>query len=477
MYTVIDSARPATAIAATLAREGIRTVMRCYNHRDVSIPGKRLTRAEAEALAAIGLSIGVVFQQRGGAGEPVGHIADLTAETGRRDAERALELAAEIGQPKGSAIYFAVDWDFIKQSELVSIDAYFEAIGRILGGSYSTGIYGSGLICDRLLTKSLVKLAWLAQSRGWSGHEAFLKSQRWALAQGPSSTWPQSSYTYDPNHTNPAYPDFGQFTPAGGAVVAAMPQSAPATLRSIMRVTARSGLLLRRGPGTSYSRVQSLPLGTEVFGISTDGDWALIDIQGDGAADGYAHRGYLELVAGGFPIDSPQAVSPYQIAQAELDEDIREYPGAATNPRIYLYHASTGHGEPDSVPWCASFVNFCVEKVGLIGTNSKAARSWHDQGWGDDVTSAPREGDIAVWQRRFTNPDGTPGSGGHVGFIVSFDSSTITVLGGNQSDRVSIASYPREGSLGGQSYRLLSIRRPRTMSIPSTADFQREAAE
>lgn len=460
MFTIIDSAQPVTPIAQTLARAGIRTVMRYYNHRDVNIPGKRLTRAEAGALAAAGLSVGVVFQQRGGAGKPAGHIGDLTAATGQRDAVRAMQVAAEIGQPPGSAIYFAVDWDFVAPAQLASIGAYFQAINAVLGNRYRVGVYGSGLICNGLLERGLARLAWLTQSRGWSGYDAFLRSQRWALAQGPESTWPGSSFRYDPNMGNTAFPDFGQFIPDGGMAAMAMLRSTTDPLRSLMTVTARSGLLLRRGPGTAFERIRSLPFGAQLFGISTHDDWVQVDILGDGAADGYCHRGYLETVTDAFPRNYPAIASPYLIARQELADDIREFPGPATNPRIYLYHASTGHGAEDGVAWCSSFVNYCVEKAGLKGTNSKAARSWHDQGWGDDVSASPREGDIVVWLRRYTDAAGNPATGGHVGFFVSANPTSITVLGGNQSARVSIATYPRNGTQGSQTYQLLSIRRP-----------------
>ena len=477
MFTVIDSAQPTTAMAASLVQAGVKTVIRYYNHKDVSIPGKRLTRAEAQALTAVGLEIGVVVQQRGGAGEPNGHIGDLTAMTGQRDAARALELAAEIGQPKGSAIYFAVDWDFVKASELASIDTYFEAVKGALGESFQPGVYGSGLIGDRLLAKGLVDFAWLAQSKGWTGYSAFLKSQRWALAQGPTSKWPGNGQLYDPNYTNTAYPDFGQFRLGSGGIVKLAAHGASVTHDAIMAVTARSGLRLRRGPGTSYPQIKTLPLGTQVFGLSTLGEWILVDTQGDGAADGYVHGGYLETIAGGFPLDYPDMAVPYQIARKELEDGVREYPGSASNPRIYLYHASTGHGAEDDVALCSSFLNYCVEMAGYTGTNSKAARSWHDQGWGDDVTDSPCEGDIAVWRRRWTESNGKPASGGHVGFVVSFDATSVTVLGGNQSNRVSIATYPREGSLGGQNYKLLSIRRPRAMSSLIAFPVAKEAAE
>lgn len=457
MFTVIDTATPTTPIVNSLTRAGIRTVIRYYNHRDMNQAGKRISRTEAEALESVGISIAAIFQQRAGAGEPRGHIEDLTAVTGRRDATRAMQLSRETGQPKGSAIYFSVDWDFIRASDLAAITAYFESVRATLGKEYRSGVRGSGLICEMLLRKGLVDLTWLAQHSEWTGHDAFLKSQKWALVQGPVAKWPDSSVTYDPNYTNPAFADFGQFTLGQPDLTASntLPAQPP---RSILKVTARGGLSLRRGPGTGYPQIRTLPLDSLVFGIARQDEWIQLDIRGDGRADGYAHGGYLELAAGGFPLTYPLGATPYDIARVELAENIRRYPANIANPRVFLYNASTGHGDADEVPWCSSFVNFCVESAGMIGTDSKSARSWHDQDWGHDASDDPREGDIAVWQRRWTDRRGVTHGGGHVGFVVSSTRDSVTVLGGNLFNRISIATYPRDGMLGGQSYHLLSVR-------------------
>jgi uncharacterized protein (TIGR02594 family) len=90
-----------------------------------------------------------------------------------------------------------------------------------------------------------------------------------------------------------------------------------------------------------------------------------------------------------------------------------------------------GGAEPDSVPWCSSFVNFCVERAGLQGTKSKMARSWVD--WGVDAADFV-PGCIVVAQR------GSPPSG-HVGFYVGRENGRVRLLGGNQGDKVTIASF------------------------------------
>ena len=156
----------------------------------------------------------------------------------------------------------------------------------------------------------------------------------------------------------------------------------------------------------------------------------------------------------------PLAKAPLPMPGTNL-QNVSEVAGPGSHPRITLYHASTDKGAPDAVPWCSSFVNWCVEQSGLIGTDSKWAMSWHDTKWGEDVSQAPQEGDIAVYERRWRKKDGSVGIGGHVGFVASLDAQSISLLGGNQNDRVSISPYPRDaGDKGSQTYRLLSIRRP-----------------
>ena len=136
------------------------------------------------------------------------------------------------------------------------------------------------------------------------------------------------------------------------------------------------------------------------------------------------------------PVESP-ASRWMKIARDELGQ--AEVPGPGSNKRIEAYHATTQDGmELDSVPWCSSFVNFCVEKAGFSGTDSKAARSWLD--WGvaaDDFVP----GCIVVLKRE--DPPK-----GHVGFFVGTESGRIRLLGGNQGNKVSIASFDADRVIG-----------------------------
>lgn len=127
--------------------------------------------------------------------------------------------------------------------------------------------------------------------------------------------------------------------------------------------------------------------------------------------------------------DTPQS-RWLAIAQAEIGQ--AEFNGGGDNPRIEVYHGTTkGGAAPDSVPWCSSFVNFCVRNAGLEGTDSKMARSWMD--WGSDAAGFT-PGCVVILKR------GAPPLG-HVGFFVGTEGGRIRLLGGNQSNRVGIASF------------------------------------
>ncbi len=121
------------------------------------------------------------------------------------------------------------------------------------------------------------------------------------------------------------------------------------------------------------------------------------------------------------------------IAHGELGET--EISGPQHNKRIIEYHATTTlKAGTDEVPWCSSFVNWCVEQSGSSGTDSAAARSWTR--WGKKL-SRPKRGCITV----FSSSRG-PASG-HVGFFIEDRGPHLLILGGNQQNAVNYSSYPK----------------------------------
>jgi uncharacterized protein (TIGR02594 family) len=132
-------------------------------------------------------------------------------------------------------------------------------------------------------------------------------------------------------------------------------------------------------------------------------------------------------------------------AWAELGQ--REIPGAGSNPRIADYILSSGHPEAadDATAWCAAFVGACLDRAGVTGTRSLLARSYLD--WGRPAET-PEAGVIAVLSR------GRDPALGHVGFLLGMTEDRVILLGGNQSDAVSVEAFERS--------RLLGLRLPQT---------------
>ena len=458
MQQIIDVDSDVSDFASGLANLGVKTVIRYYNNNNTaSHPSKCLTKPELKAWHDAGLSVAVVFEQRGGA---AGDITELTKETGTRDAQRALDLATGLEQPERSAIYFAVDFDFIKSSDLQKITDYFREVRRVLANKYLVGVYGSGMVGQILKTASLVDHIWLSASRGFSGTEQALTEGNFTLFQRDfDKPSPIGGFKFDGNILNSSFESFGQF-------VAGSVQSTPRGVgaAALFKVIARSGLNLRAGPSNDFPIFETVPVNTIVTGIGREGDWIKVDLQGNGHADGFMFEHFLQAVSGGLPLDpgpSGSFAQPIDVACAELNRgDVFEVPGLENNPRILLYNSTTdGRPETDHTPWCSSFVNYCVEQVPAVrpGTHSKVAKSWHTLPWRHDVTTAPKKGDIVVFERRRVSDSAV--LGGHVGFFISQDETHIQVLGGNQGKRISIAPFPKDGDSGNTHFELLSIRR------------------
>lgn len=129
-------------------------------------------------------------------------------------------------------------------------------------------------------------------------------------------------------------------------------------------------------------------------------------------------------------------IYPPWLAIAESQLGVSEIPGPKHNKTILDYHKETSlKASSDEVPWCSSFVNWVMEKAGVTGTNSARARSWEN--WGVEIFP-PLFGAVVVLSR------GRNQALGHVGFFMGYvaGNKRINVLGGNQSNKVSITSFP-----------------------------------
>ena len=127
---------------------------------------------------------------------------------------------------------------------------------------------------------------------------------------------------------------------------------------------------------------------------------------------------------------------------------VKEAPGALDNPDIVtMLRLDATWPEGDDVPWCSAFVNFVCWSLRLPRSKSLRARSWLRVG---RPVESPDIGDIVILKRGRGEQPGPDviEAPGHVGFYMGHDHGKIHVLGGNQSDSVSISPYDAGRLLG-----------------------------
>ena len=136
-------------------------------------------------------------------------------------------------------------------------------------------------------------------------------------------------------------------------------------------------------------------------------------------------------------------MTAFDVAQ-RLAPSLKERPGAEHHPFIVwaLELCKLGTNQPDEIPWCSAFVVAVARICGLPSSNSAAARSWLSVGQLIDLGDAWPGDDIVILSRG-ENP-----ASGHVGFYAGRDADTVTVLGGNQSNAVTLQRFPRARLLG-----------------------------
>ena len=162
---------------------------------------------------------------------------------------------------------------------------------------------------------------------------------------------------------------------------------------------------------------------------------------------------------------------PRTIAECIKLHGVQEVVGKGSNATIIAWrdelNGATTNGKPivtgfsdDDIAWCGLFAAIIayrrVKNILAVVKGPLWARNWLN--YGVKVGTAML-GDCLVFER---------GKGGHVGWYVGEDATTLHVFGGNQSNRVSIARIAKS--------RLLGIRRPVYSVVPAGVDVYRLAA-
>jgi glycoside hydrolase-like protein len=197
----IDMPTDARDVAMELKGSHLDFVARYY--RDPASRWPTLSAEEARMLSADGLKTVAVWESHS-------HLSSyFSYSSGYYDALAAYRQARAVGQPAGSAIYFAVDFNAGDSDIAGPIDQYFRGIAAGLTAAaghrpeYKVGVYGSGAVCEYLKHMRLAQYAWLSNSTAWYGYGAF---RDWNIRQGGRS--PSLSFSQD---SNEARGDYGGF--------------------------------------------------------------------------------------------------------------------------------------------------------------------------------------------------------------------------------------------------------------------------
>jgi hypothetical protein len=189
-------------VAQELKGSGLHFVARYYRSPLSRWP--TLSAEEARTVSSNGMKLVAIWEYLSNKPE------HFTYERGYADAVTAYQQARAIGQPSGSAIYFAVDFNAPERHISGAVDQYFRGVRAALaaagGGSppYRVGVYGSGAVCGYLKRMQLADYAWLSASTAWSGSRDY---GDWNIKQGRRST--MLSFDHD---VNEAQGDYGGFT-------------------------------------------------------------------------------------------------------------------------------------------------------------------------------------------------------------------------------------------------------------------------
>ena len=198
----IDMATDGRDVSEELKASRLDFVGRYY--RDPQSRWPALSAEEARMISGAGKKLVALWEWH--SHDP----AYFSYESGYADALAAYRQAKAIGQPAGSAIYFAVDFNAQEADIWGAVDRYFRGVynGLIAASNghvpdYRIGVYGSGAVCDYLKRARLAEFAWLSNSTAWSGYNRFTD---WNIRQGPQS--PSLSFSQDSNEARGEYGGF-----------------------------------------------------------------------------------------------------------------------------------------------------------------------------------------------------------------------------------------------------------------------------
>lgn len=135
------------------------------------LPGSNypIGTAEKKRLLSNNFSIVSIWEK----GSPTS-VNYFSTSRGTSDAKEAIQGASSIGQPSGTPIYFAVDYDASASDINGKIEDYITAIIAEFNrqnSPYKVGLYGSGAVLEHFRGRIIYTM--LTCSRGWRGTTAY----------------------------------------------------------------------------------------------------------------------------------------------------------------------------------------------------------------------------------------------------------------------------------------------------------------
>jgi hypothetical protein len=395
--TVIDTNDNVSAQLGNLKNRGVDTIGRYYS----SSAWKRITKQEAVDISRAGMKIFVIFENDG---DP-----QLTNDNGVFHAQIAATQAQAIGQPEGTAIYFALEHlpSGYKKADIKAIKNYMTGVKQGLNGKYKLGAYSDGAACDALLSSGICDYAWLSASLSFEGSRDFLASNRWSLAQDPEVDQDWNGLSVD---INQAKADIGAFQVI--TVVAPQPVAARSLLaRDVAAVAAPVAGFAARARDIATAE-------WNFFGQQT------YDVNGH-----KNHAGHTEGEDGWY-----QRVGVYWLEGTNthnIDGRDHDWYWSATFISWIMKKAGAG----DRFRYSMKHSVYIAQGISDFLQKRQAAGYWTER-LGD---AKPAIGDIICWGRQagvdYDHQNGGDYAG-HSDLIVEVDSDQVWVIGGNVGDSV-----------------------------------------
>ena len=179
--TASDAITQVTAARAqTLVNNGYEIIGRYLTN----VPGglnKRIQPGELNTIFNAGLSVFPIFQ------ESHSRANNFSYNTGYADYQKAFQAAMAYGFPKGTTIYFAVDFDVLGHEITGSIIPHFKGINHAkmsMGDQYNIGVYGPRSACIEVSAQGLANNSFVSgMSTGFSGNLGYRLPRNWAFDQ------------------------------------------------------------------------------------------------------------------------------------------------------------------------------------------------------------------------------------------------------------------------------------------------------